>query len=67
MDSKILHLPELVNDPKWEGHVVEIDGAKLLVLTIHHPRHGATHHLLPRASADALREWLTRAATAPPA
>lgn len=48
-------------DPKWQGRVVTIDGLKIIALTIMHPQHGEIHSVIPRASAAALRDWLTLA------
>jgi hypothetical protein len=52
------HLPELVNDPHWSGRVMHLGKARLLVLTIDHPRHGEIHCLLEPTSAARLWTWL---------
>ena len=52
---------EAAIDPRWQIGGITLDGATHILLTLHHPRHGEIHSILPRLSAAEMRDVLIRA------
>lgn len=46
-------------DPRWSTAFVDLDGCKLICVTIEHPVHGVVDMIVPRASARKIGKTLT--------
>jgi hypothetical protein len=62
-----VQLGEVAVNPSWQGHIVAIsdNGGDLVMLTIHHPRHGPIRCLWSRTVAGGIAQWLNAALQAP--
>jgi hypothetical protein len=51
---------EVVIDPKWQIAPLPWGDQQLIILRVHHPRHGAMDLMLSKASAIGIRDTLVR-------
>lgn len=61
MSERTIDIPEVLIDPRWTSTIAEIDGAKHLILSLTHPKHGQIHCLVTRDSTRWLHKWLGQA------
>jgi hypothetical protein len=64
---QLVELGEAAINPPWQGHLIALsdNGGDLVMVTIHHPRHGKINLIWPRTVAANLHQWLGVALQAP--